>query len=294
MTGAISWDWLRVFAACARHGNFTRAARDLGLTPSTVSAQMAALEGQVCRPLFVRHARGVTLTPAGERLLPAMRGVEEQLVQALRELASTDLRTIRVTSIGDVGLHWLMPRLPALEAALPGLRIELHTSTALADAPREGFDLCVRHGYGVWPGLTAERLAPWRVAPLVRADLKDTALASLRWHGIDRNFWHLWADIAGLSRLVDGADLTLWDTQALVAQATLSGMGAGLLSLFAMTDALSAGNLVQKGDGVVLNHPSAHYLATPQGLDRDPSVRAVMDWLLAEANRPHGMMEAHA
>lgn len=283
MTGAISWDWLRTFAACARHGNFTHAARELGLTTSTVSAQMAALEGQIGQPLFVRHARGVGLTLAGERLLPTLQGVEGQLAQALRDLAATGGRTIRVTSIGDVGLHWLMPRLPALEAALPGLRIELHTSTALADAPREGFDLCVRHGYGLWPGLVAERLAPWRVAPLARADLAGMGLPSLRWHGIDRNFWRLWADTAGLPGLPDTADLTLWDTQALVAQAVLSGLGAGLLSLFAMGDALAAGTLADAGGGAVLHHPSAHYLAVPQAQSRDPAIRSVMDWLLVQA-----------
>jgi LysR family glycine cleavage system transcriptional activator len=60
---------LEAFEAAARLGSFSAAAAELHLTPGAVSRQMAALEGDLGITLFSRAARGVALTPAGQRLL---------------------------------------------------------------------------------------------------------------------------------------------------------------------------------------------------------------------------------
>ena len=55
----------RAFEAAARHGSFVRAATELNLTPAGVSQHVRTLETWLNVPLFVRHARGVTLTAVG-------------------------------------------------------------------------------------------------------------------------------------------------------------------------------------------------------------------------------------
>lgn len=59
---------LRVFREVARRGSFTAAATALHYTQSGISRRIAALERATGGPLFVRQARGVRLTPAGDVL----------------------------------------------------------------------------------------------------------------------------------------------------------------------------------------------------------------------------------
>lgn len=60
---------LRTFLAVARHGSVTAAAEQLHTVQSNVTARLKQLEGDLGTALFARHARGVTLTAAGTRLL---------------------------------------------------------------------------------------------------------------------------------------------------------------------------------------------------------------------------------
>lgn len=61
---------LRVFAAAARHGSFSGAARELGITQQAVSARTTAMERSTGVQLFSRSPQGVTLTEAGTTVLP--------------------------------------------------------------------------------------------------------------------------------------------------------------------------------------------------------------------------------
>ena len=64
--------WLRAFEAAARHGSFTAAAQELGLTQAAVSHQVRSLEEHLGHPLFQRLPRGLKLTEAGGALLPLL------------------------------------------------------------------------------------------------------------------------------------------------------------------------------------------------------------------------------
>jgi DNA-binding transcriptional LysR family regulator len=61
---------LKVFEAVARHGSMNRAAVELHTVQSNVTARIRSLEREIGAALFRRHVRGVSLTPAGERVLP--------------------------------------------------------------------------------------------------------------------------------------------------------------------------------------------------------------------------------
>ena len=61
---------LEVFAVVAREGSFTRAAAELHLVQSAISATIAAIEADLGERLFDRTTRRVQLTAAGRALLP--------------------------------------------------------------------------------------------------------------------------------------------------------------------------------------------------------------------------------
>ena len=78
---------LRVFEAVARTGGIGRAAQELHTVQSNVTTRVRLLEQDLGTPLFVRHSRGVSLTPAGRRLLPYAERVRDLLAQAHRAVA---------------------------------------------------------------------------------------------------------------------------------------------------------------------------------------------------------------
>ena len=61
---------LKLLEAVARHGSMNKAAAELHTVQSNVTARIRSLEREVGVALFRRHARGVSLTPAGQRMLP--------------------------------------------------------------------------------------------------------------------------------------------------------------------------------------------------------------------------------
>src|SRR5215212_11974997 len=79
-------NWLRAFDVAARHLSLSAAAVELHVTPAAVSQQVRLLEQRLGEPLFVRHARGLRLTLAGEALVPACRESFERLDSTLAEL----------------------------------------------------------------------------------------------------------------------------------------------------------------------------------------------------------------
>lgn len=78
---------LRLVAAIADSGSLTRAAELVHLAPSSASHRLTQLEAVLGVPLFVRHARGLTPTAAGESLLRHARQVFAQLEQMHADLA---------------------------------------------------------------------------------------------------------------------------------------------------------------------------------------------------------------
>ena len=78
---------LRCFLAVAEHRHFTRAARELGLAQPSVSAQVRGLEADLGGELFHRMKGNVTLTPAGEALLPFARRILDDVDAARSEVS---------------------------------------------------------------------------------------------------------------------------------------------------------------------------------------------------------------
>jgi DNA-binding transcriptional LysR family regulator len=87
---------LRAFVAVAEELNFTRAAARLVLAQQALSAQVRQLETRLGQRLFDRTTRKVSLTPAGELLLPHARAVLAALDAGTRELDAVR-RTARAT-----------------------------------------------------------------------------------------------------------------------------------------------------------------------------------------------------
>ena len=99
--------------AVVEQGSLTLAARELGCTQSNLSHSIDSLEKELGFALLLRSRGGVRLTPEGERLMPAVRGLlnsAEQLRQTAASVRGLDSGTVRVGAFTSVAVHWLPDR----------------------------------------------------------------------------------------------------------------------------------------------------------------------------------------
>jgi DNA-binding transcriptional LysR family regulator len=137
-----------VFAAVAEAGNFAKAAKLLGITPSGVSRSVGRLEAKIGVRLFDRNSRIVTLTEEGRRFharaMPLLAGLEEATVDAGSAAVLVNGR-LRASIDPWFARMVLAPRLPEFMARYPGLFVEL-TSTNYREDMMMGVDVAVRFG----------------------------------------------------------------------------------------------------------------------------------------------------
>jgi DNA-binding transcriptional LysR family regulator len=123
-------DLLRTFVTISETGNFTVAARQVFRTPSAVSMQIKRLEETLGRPLFVRHARHVTLTPDGEAFLVHARDILRLNDAALARFRLPRLEgRIRFGAPDDFGMRYLPAILSRFAATHPLVEVEVFLST---------------------------------------------------------------------------------------------------------------------------------------------------------------------
>ncbi len=122
---------LRALVAVADTGSVTAAARRLGVAQPPLSRTLAALEHAVGTTLLERRARGTTLTPAGEAVLPharrALRAAAD-VHEAARRARDGQAGVVRAGLVRP-GYALLAEVLAALRAQRPGIELRLEPST---------------------------------------------------------------------------------------------------------------------------------------------------------------------
>lgn len=123
---------LRFFEAVARLGSMNRAALELNTVQSNVTTKIRQLELELGVQLFQRQARGVQLTPAGQRLLPFPRQMSK-LVSDAKAAARNETAPSGQLEIGslDTTASWQLPSVFANFArSYPSVRLVVRTGTA--------------------------------------------------------------------------------------------------------------------------------------------------------------------
>jgi DNA-binding transcriptional LysR family regulator len=161
------WDDLRYFLAVARVGSLTGAARPLKVDATTVGRRISQLERSLGATLFVRRRDRWTLTPTGEHTLPLAERAEAVALEVSRAAAAdtSPVGRVRLTTIDEVASRVIVPLLPELHDALPGIRLDLLCTSKRLDLSRGEADLAVRIGRPSEPDLLARRVAVVRELP---------------------------------------------------------------------------------------------------------------------------------
>ena len=289
----MSWDLppltaLRVFEAVARLGSFTKAAEELSMTQSAASYQIKMLEARAGAPLFVRGARRIDLTEAGEILAPQATRMFSALADAWAAAKGRTGGVLAVTSVDTFAANWLSVRLGNFQLMHPDLAVKVDASARLVDFTRENMDVGIRTGAGDWPGLKAHYLFRADYTPILSPRLAESVggirepedLYKVALLCADYHWWPSWFAAAGLrfdpGRVVVGARL---DTEIYDAMAAMTDQGAAILTRNLYSDFLAKGQLVQPFD-ITASDGDGYWLVYLESRRNTPRIKAFRDWLL--------------
>ncbi len=141
-------------------GSFSAVARERDVSKAAVARQISFLEQHFGVRLLHRTTRKLSLTDDGQMLLglarPVLDGIET-MEAALGKQSASPIGLVRVGIMVAAG-HFLAPRLPALLAAWPGLKVELVVSDTFGDMIEDRLDLAMRVGEVTDASVIARRI----------------------------------------------------------------------------------------------------------------------------------------
>ena len=164
----MKFDHIRTFLEIAATGNFNRAAENLNVTQSTVSARVKSLEDSLGHQLFTRGHAGAELTTAGHQLRRYALSMQRLWQQAQQEVSLPEgFRSVlglggQVSLWERLILHWI----PWMRKSAPhvALRVEADYSASLMRQLSDGLiDIGVMYQPRQTPGLVIEELLEERL-----------------------------------------------------------------------------------------------------------------------------------
>lgn len=149
IAGKFDWDDIRYFLAVARYGSTIAAARNLGVSQTTVARRIDGFERRLAVQLFDRQKGGYQLTEAGARAVPAAEAVESRMAALAQNFPATAQAThgpLRVTTMDVIGRYVLLDAVDDVRAGDPDAAVELIISDARVDLAGGDADLAFRGG----------------------------------------------------------------------------------------------------------------------------------------------------
>lgn len=279
-----------VFHVTARAGSISRAAEELGVTPSAVSQQIQLLESQFGVTLLTKAGRSIALTEAGERYFSMISDQIERIEEAtatIRGFRSVTTLTIRATP--TLSNKWLLPRLGRLLDRHPDLEVRLDGTNEPTDFNQEMVDLELRHGNGRWPGLFVEGLAEERFLPVCAPSYADSAsldAEDIPTHRLIHSVksqaqWGRWFQLAEVTSESRWRRV-LFDRSHMAIDAAVRGMGIALESTLMMQDELENGQLICPVRDPPDLRITTQWIVCPRDHLRQKKVRQFLEWLRDE------------
>lgn len=286
---------LRAFDAAARHLSFKKAAAELGVTPTAISHQIRLLERYCGRALFRRRPRPLSLTEAGARLFPIVRGGLEAFATAIAAVkGDRDKQPLRVTTTNAFASRWLVPRLPRWRKGRPNAPLDVIGTDSVLDLHAGDADVAIRYARTLpTDGIAKEFLSDsfWPVCnrELLASGLKSAA--DLRGHVLIHSYWspsdpvaptwqrwlavarRKWRDVPEFKDM----DHLSFREELHAIEAVIAGQGIGIFSNVLVAHELAAGRLVKAFN---LSLPGYRfYLVRTPGHPREKTIQAFATWL---------------
>jgi len=284
---------LRAFEGVAKHGSFTAAAHALLISQSALSRHVIALERLVGVQLFDRKPHALSLTKAGQHLLPAVVKSFDRLEYALDDIrhdGAPAQRTLRVQMPPSFAVQLAVPILRDFRGASTEVDIDLISPYGVGP-PLGDVDVAVVYSKPTVTDLVADLLWPARPTLLCHPNIarsagKDLAafidaneIVHVRIADLPRH--HLWSQFLRQNNIhnIKYERGLVFDTAVLAVQYALSGQGVALCDPLLFAEELRQGRLVRPFE-VSLDDGYGYYLITQPEALGDTAVALFRSWLI--------------
>lgn len=283
---------MQVFLHVVETGSFSEAARQLLMTPSTVSKLIGRIEARLGVRLLERSTRRLSLTGEGQiyyersqSLLAELDAIEHDLSRSAASITGT----VRVSASVGLGMVAIQPLLPTFWQEYPNIALDLSISDEMVDLYLDRTDVAFRVGRLTSSGMTAIRLgsAPRKIVaspdylrlhgvPKTPADLVGHACLGFNFRR-SAAVWPLREDGQIVDNRVSGPLLA--NNGETVRRMALAGMGLARMGEFHIREDLASGALVEVlADAIAEDSEDIH--AVFLGGEHIPRrVRAFLDFM---------------
>lgn len=288
--------WLHAFEAAARHGSFTGAAEELGVTPAAVGQLVRSLEEWVGHPLLHRTRSGkerLSLVAEAKEALQDITAGLDSLEQGLNKLRGARARAVVVITASQVlMMNWLMERLNRFSEQHDSIDLRLNVTEKLTDVLHGEADVGIRCGPGNWPGLQSTWLmdeeavivcSPQLLGGVTEADWlsKQKLIFDDTPHpGADFPTWErILANIGVPASQQNGLHI---NSTSAVILAALSGRGVAVVRKALVQQLIDSGQLRQLFPQYKWPIRWSYFIVRSERATRRPEVSLFHDWLVAD------------
>ncbi|MCZ8335391.1 MAG: LysR family transcriptional regulator [Rhodobacteraceae bacterium] len=274
---------LRTFVEVHRRASISEAARVLGLTQPAVSGHVAALEAQLGRPLFHRHARGVVPTAVADDLAAS---IGRSLDQAEAALATVRARSVKLSGVihlagpAEYLGSRIAPMMPLLTEAGLEVRIQTGNKKNLYDLLlSDAVDLAVTASTPDDPRLDSKVIGTEAlIAVTLPSSSGPGTSAPFLSYDLDLPLLRLWSAANGLSLAGRTPAVTVPDLRVL-RSLVLSGAGWTVLPDYLCQADIDTGHLAEIPAPIA--RPTNHLrLVWAKGALRHPRIAYTRDLML--------------
>ncbi|WP_409283576.1 LysR family transcriptional regulator [Pseudomonas protegens] len=280
------WNDLRYFLELQRSGRLLTAARRLNTTHATVARHIEAVEQALGTALFVQHAQGYQLTPAGEALLKHAEAMENVALLVQEEItqSSAPLGKIRVGVTEGLGVKFLAGRMSGLFERYPGLEVELVAVPRFVSILNREAEISIHLERPSADMLVTRKLTDYRLALYASQAYLDRAPPLRTREDLGRHAWIGYVDdllfsqeLMFLNQFCRNPQVVFHSTSVIAQQeAARSGLGIAVLPCYM---AAADPQLVPLLPSESIQR--AYWISTRRELHKSVRLRVVWDYLMA-------------
>ncbi|HPV69039.1 MAG TPA: LysR family transcriptional regulator [Sphingorhabdus lacus] len=297
---------LRAFEAVGQNLSFTGGASALSVSQSAMSRHVGGLEELLGKQLFVRDASRLTLTAAGEELLPVVSKCLDRLEQTMNSIRDDEMtgRSLRLHVPPSLLQQLFLPMLRDFRAEHPDIRLDV-SSAHVTGLPPTDFDMAIAYDRPNVDDRVTDLLWMVRVAPLCSAEtakssvgqtleqfLSSEELLHLKLDGEPRDLlWLAYLRQCGLAVPTQGG--LAFDTTIAAAQYAMTANGVFLGDVDMFAQEIGDGRLVMPYDAII-EDGYGYYLKLHADDLADPAISMIRSWLISRfgALRPEPRLDA--
>lgn len=290
---------IRAFERIVATGNFSTAARQLGITAAAVSKRIAALEARLGVRLLTRTTRTCRTTAEGDLFYQRCREILARVDEAeaeVRQMPDMPTGLLRLAAPISFGRRKLAPLLAEFRGRYPGVKVSLTLSDVSNDLSVDEYDVALRVGLPTSGGFITRRVLSARRAvcaapaylarhgtPARPADLADRDCILLLRDGQALDRWMF--EVDGVTEGVKVSGSLCSNSGEVVQEWALAGCGIALKTLWDVDADLADGRLVE----LFAEHSAERadiYALYPDRRNLPARVRALLDFLDEAMSRP--------